>query len=393
MNQSPRDFYSLGIAPGILDMLDTMNFKIPTPIQHKAIPPITRGDDIIGIAQTGTGKTLAFGIPMVQSLAQKKGQALILVPTRELAIQVDNSLKEIADRFSLNRSVLIGGASMTHQMDSLKKNPRIFIATPGRLMDHLERRSLSLSGVRIVILDEADRMLDMGFVRAIERILKMVPRERQTLLFSATMPEAVMKIASAHMKLPIHLEIAPSGTAAERVTQELFILKKELKNQLLQRILNEYKGSILIFSRTKHGAAKITRTIRTFGHKVAEIHSNKTLGQRRHALEGFKSGIFRVLVATDIAARGIDVAGIELVVNYDLPDDAENYVHRIGRTGRAGHEGHAISFAMPDQRNEVKKIESLIRMAIPISNHPEVPMENFAKPRIIFSAGHHRRRR
>ncbi len=393
MHQQNYDFYSLGIAPKILETLDKMSFKTPTPIQHKAIPPAIEGTDIIGIAQTGTGKTLAFGIPIVQSLAQKKGKALILTPTRELAIQVEESIRAIAHPFGFKTAVLIGGAPMHSQIMALKKDPRIIVATPGRLIDHLEHKNVHLSDVRMLVLDEADRMLDMGFAPQIERILRSVPKERQTMLFSATIPAAIVKIAANHMKLPVHLEIAPSGTAAERVTQELFIVKRESKNDLLRKILDQYRGSVLIFSRTKWGATKINKAIRGMGHKSAEIHSDRTLGQRRQALEGFKAGAYRVLVATDIAARGIDVVGIELVLNYDLPDDTENYVHRIGRTGRAGHEGHAISFAMPDQRNEVREIEELIRTAIPISDHPEVPIERFAKPQTVFSSRGFKRRR
>ena len=391
--QLHQDFYCLGIAPNILSTLDRMNFKVPTPIQHKAIPVALKGDDIIGIAQTGTGKTLAFGIPTVQSLVQKKGQALIMVPTRELALQVDESIRKIATPFALKTVVLIGGAPMHSQISVLKKDPRIIIATPGRLIDHMQQKTITLERVRIMILDEADRMLDMGFAPQIEKILRTIPKERQTMLFSATMPQPIVKMASIHMKLPVHLEIAPSGTASERVSQELFIVKKEEKNNLLKKILEEYQGSVLVFSRTKHGATKITKAIKNMGHKAAEIHSDRTLGQRRHALEGFKSGSYRILVATDIAARGIDVTGIELVINFDLPEDADNYVHRIGRTGRAGHEGHAISIATPDQRNDVRKIEAVIKMAIPISQHPEISVENFIKPQTIASAGYRGRSR
>lgn len=393
MHQQNHDFYSLGIAPKILETLDRMKFTVPTPIQHKAIPAAISGSDLIGIAQTGTGKTLAFGIPLLQSLAQQKGRALILVPTRELAAQVDDSLRGLAHAFGIKTTVLIGGAPMHSQIMSLKRDPRVIVATPGRLIDHLEQRNIYLQDVRILVLDEADRMLDMGFAPQIERVLKTVPKERQTMLFSATMPAAIMKMAAQHMKLPVHLEVAPSGTAAERVTQELFIVKKEAKSTLLKTILDQYHGPILIFSRTKWGATKIAKAIKGMGHKAAEIHSDRTLGQRRQALEGFKSGMYRVLVATDIAARGIDVTGIEVVINYDLPDDAENYVHRIGRTGRAGHEGHAISFATPDQRTEVRNIEEVIRTAIPISEHPELPVERFAKPQSVFSSKGFKRRR
>ena len=373
-------FDGLGIAPQILEILDQLKFKTPTPIQQKAILPAIEGKDLAGIAQTGTGKTLAFAIPIVQRLAQKKGKALVLVPTRELASQVDETFQKVGPPFGIKTAVVIGGASMSEQVKSLRRNPRVIIATPGRLIDHMEQRSVMLADVSVLVLDEADRMLDMGFLPQIERILKFVPRERQTMLFSATMPEAITKIAASYMKLPIHVEIAPSGTLAEKLTQELFIVKKETKNELLKKLLAQYKGSVLIFSRTKLGANKITKRVRDMGHHAAEIHSDRTLGQRKEALQGFKSGRYRVLVATDIAARGIDVTGIELVLNYDLPEDAENYVHRIGRTGRAGHQGHAISFATPDQRNDVQSIERLIRTALPISEHPEIPIERFAAP-------------
>ena len=379
-------FYSLGIAPKLLEILDRMKFTIPTPIQHKAIPIAIEGKDVMGIAQTGTGKTLAFGIPMVQRLAQKPGRGLVLVPTRELALQVGETFHKIGHPFGMRSAILIGGASMYNQIEALRKNPRILIATPGRLIDHLQQRNVRLNDVNILVLDEADRMLDMGFQPQIERILHTVPKERQTMLFSATMPQEIMRIAATYMKLPVSVEIAKSGTVAERVTQELFIVKQEAKRELLGKLLQQYHGSVLLFSRTKIGAYKITKALRTMGHHVAEIHSDRSLSQRREALEGFKSGKYRILVATDIAARGIDVTGIELVINYDLPDDAENYIHRIGRTGRAGHEGHAISFATSDQRNDVQNIEKLMGSVLPISEHPEIPSERFAKPRVVFSS-------
>jgi ATP-dependent RNA helicase RhlE len=377
VSQPPESFYGLGIAPKILDILERIKFKVPTPIQLKAIPLAIEGKDIVGVAQTGTGKTHAFAVPMVQSLAQKKGKGLVLAPTRELAIQIDEAFHIIARPFGIKTACLIGGASMYEQVRALHKNPRVVIATPGRLIDHLNQRNVSLNDVVMLVLDEADRMLDMGFAPQVEKILRFLPRERQTMLFSASIPKEVMGIAAKHMKLPVSVEIAPSGTAAEHVTQELFIVRKDAKLRLLGKLLAQYHGAILLFSRTKHNARKIVIAIRNMGYRAAEIHSNRSLLQRREALEGFKSGKYKVLVATDIASRGIDVTGIELVVNYDLPEDAQNYVHRIGRTGRAGHKGHAISFATPDQSRDVRNIEKLIRTSLPISKHPEISHEQF----------------
>jgi ATP-dependent RNA helicase RhlE len=383
-NRQTNGFDGLGIAPGLLAALDRLKFSTPTPIQAKSIPTAMEGKDLIGVAQTGTGKTLAFGIPMIQRLAQIKGQGLIILPTRELALQVEEHLHKIGGGIGLRTAVLIGGASMNVQIQHLRKNPHIIIATPGRLIDHLNQRTMDLNGVKILVLDEADRMLDMGFAPQINKILAAVPRERQTMLFSATMPDEIARLASKYMKLPVRIEVARAGTAAERVEQEIFFVSKEEKPRLLDKLLSEYHGSVLVFSRTKFGAKKITRNVNSMGHRAAEIHSNRSLNQRREALDGFKSGKYRVLVATDIAARGIDVTGIELVINYDLPDNAEDYVHRIGRTGRAGHAGRAVSFAAPEERNEVREIERLIRLNLPVSKTIELPPARkpvvFAKP-------------
>jgi len=378
-NQGGRSFYGLGIAPKILDILERIKFKIPTPIQFKAIPLAIEGKDVIGIAQTGTGKTHAFAIPMVQRLAKMKGAGLVLVPTRELAVQIDGAFWGIAHSFGMKTACLIGGAPMQGQIQALAKNPRIVIATPGRLLDHMGQWNFLPAEVVMLVLDEADRMLDMGFAPQITKILRFLPKDRQTMLFSATIPKEIMQIAAAYMKLPVSVEIAPSGTTVELVTQELFIVKKEAKLRLLSKLLAQYHGSVLLFSRTKHNAHKITMSIRDMGYSTAEIHSNRSLSQRREALDGFKSGRFKVLVATDIAARGIDVTGIELVINYDLPEDAQIYVHRIGRTARAGCRGHAISFATPDQSRDVRDIEKLIRSTLPVSKHPEIPSEEFAE--------------
>ncbi|MDI6757107.1 MAG: DEAD/DEAH box helicase [Endomicrobiia bacterium] len=387
MNQSTDGFYGLGIAPGLLDALSKHGFKIPTPIQRKAIPIAIEGKDIIGIAQTGTGKTIAFGIPMIQRLAKEKGRALVIVPTRELAIQVNAHLEVFARELGMRTSVLIGGEPIIGQVFSLRKNPRIIVATPGRLLDHTSSHHVRLDDVHTLVLDEADRMLDMGFAPQIESILDIIPKERQTMLFSATIPDRILHIASRHMKLPVSTEIAPTGTAAEGVSQEIFVVNKEVKVRLLGEILKKYTGSALVFSRTKRGATQIVRKVRAMGHAAAEIHADRSLSQRKEALEGFKSGKYRVLIATDIAARGIDVSDIELVINYDLPDDADNYVHRIGRTGRAGKAGHAISLATPEQERDVREIEKLIRKNIPRSKHPAVPSAGFSAAAAAQSAG------
>ncbi len=366
-------FAGLGIAPTILDALLAAGFKKPTSIQHKVIPFANEGKDVIGIAQTGTGKTLAFGIPLLgQILKNPTKKGLVILPTRELALQVDESLRKISRSFGIKTAVLIGGTGMYPQIKAIRDNPHIIIGTPGRINDHLERRTLNLGNVGVLVLDEADRMLDMGFAEQVKRILQTVPKERQTMLFSATMPEDIARIASHHMKLPLRIEIARAGTTAKNIDQELFVVKKDQKFQLLRKILEEYKGSVLIFLRIKFNAKKICDDLRRIGIPAAEIHSNRSLGQRKEALEGFKTGRYRVLVATDIASRGIDVRGIELVINFDLPENSEDYVHRIGRTGRAGMSGKAISFALPDQGKKVREIERLTRVFLPISKLPDL---------------------
>lgn len=374
-------FDGMGIAPEILEMLDNLKFEHPTPIQHKAIPVAVDGADVIGVAQTGTGKTLAFTIPVVQRLSQKKGQCLVVVPTRELAYQVNETFKKITKLVHMNTSVVIGGVSISPQIKALRQNPEIIVGTPGRLLDHMKRKTLKLDKVQALILDEADRMLDMGFKPDIERIIRSLPKKRQTMLFSATIPREIVEMGTTHMKLPVHIEVAPSGTTAENIDQEIFIVQKRSKFKLLAKLLEQHRGSVLLFTRTKRAASRIKQRLKKIHQKAAEMHSDRTLRQRREALKGFKNGKYRILVATDIAARGIDVIGIETVINYDLPDDTQNYVHRVGRTGRAGHTGRAISFATPDQGNNVKNIENLIKTVLPVSEHPELPKEKFVEGR------------
>ncbi|MDD2696965.1 MAG: DEAD/DEAH box helicase [Candidatus Pacebacteria bacterium] len=389
--QQNSSFYGLGIAPGILEILKKIRYVTPTPIQYQSIPIAIQGKDIVGIAQTGTGKTLAFGIPMIQRLASTKGLGLVLLPTRELALQIDAEIRKVGNYLGLRTAVLIGGVPIGPQIASIRRNPHIIMATPGRLIDHLHQRTVTLKNVNILILDEADRMLDMGFLPQIREILRAVPRERQTMLFSATISPEIMSIASANMKFPIRVEIAPTGTTVESVSQDIFIVAREEKLRLLEKVLAQYSGPTLIFTRTKYGAHRIARAISQMGYSAAEIHSNRTFPQRKIALDGFKSGKYRVLVATDIMARGIDVIGIELVINYDLPSQAEDYVHRIGRTARAGMKGRAISFVTPSEQGEIRAIEWLIRKKLNVSTIPEFPTRQFPKPRLVYSSRKYRR--
>lgn len=373
LKETELTFGGLGIAPKLLDVLLKSGFKTPTSIQHRAIPAAVEGNDIIGIAQTGTGKTLAFGIPLVQQILKAgEGRGLIILPTRELALQVNESIQKIGREFGIRTVVLIGGSPIRSQIRAIQDNPHIVIGTPGRIIDHIKQRTLNLNGVTTLILDEADRMFEMGFAPQVNRILREVPKERQTMLFSATMPDGIVKIASNHMKLPVRVEIARPGTAAENIEHELYVVKKDQKIPLLIKLLEECKGSALVFLRMKFGAKRVCSGLRNIGISAAEIHSNRTLGQRKEALEGFKLGKYRVLVATDIASRGIDVKGIELVINFDLPENPEDYVHRIGRTGRAGMAGKAISFVLPDQGFKVREIEKLTRLYLPISKLPDL---------------------
>lgn len=348
-------------------------------MQKQAIPVGIEGRDIIAVAQTGTGKTIAFGVPMVQRLAENPdGRGLVVVPTRELAYQVNEAIQPISQANRMRTAVIIGGASMEPQIRALARHPQIIIATPGRLLDHLKHRTISLSKVEILVLDEADRMLDMGFAPDINRIIAALTHQHQTMLFSATMPREIIAIARKHMHDPVHIEVARSGASPDEISHELFFVDNRDKSQLLEFLLRKRTGSTLIFTKTKHGASKLARRIMAMGHSVTEIHSNRSLKQRFSALDGFKGGEFRVLVATDIAARGIDVTDIALVINYDLPSTSEDYVHRIGRTGRAGRNGHAISFATFDQENEVGDIEKLMNTSLPVSQLPFTPSHRTA---------------
>ena len=374
--RSKNGFDELGIAPSLIKAISRLNFENPTPVQKDAIPVGLRGDDIIAVAQTGSGKTLAFGIPMLQLLSMsKRGTGLVVVPTRELAIQVEESIQAISGPVNIRSAVLIGGASMSVQRNVLRKNPRIIIATPGRLMDHIEKKTVDLSNVEVFVLDEADRMLDMGFIPDIKKIMKSIPDKRQTMLFSATMPKEIEAIAEKLMEAPIRIEVDRSGATPTEVSHEIFFVNKQEKSRLLAVKLKQCFGPVLVFTKTKWMAKKLTGKVNSMGFATAQIHSNRSQEQRRSALEGFRRGRYQVLIATDIAARGIDVTGIEMVINYDMPANSEDYVHRIGRTGRAGKTGHAVSFATTDQKATIRDIERFMKTELAISALPTLPSE------------------
>jgi ATP-dependent RNA helicase RhlE len=367
-NSIPQGFRALALSSKLHDTLDHLRFVEPTPIQAKAIPHALEGRDLIGIAQTGTGKTLAFGLPIIHRLREQSGPALVLVPTRELALQVEDVFRKVGGRLGVKTAVLIGGAPMNKQIGQLRAHPQVIVATPGRLEDHMQQGTVDLRHVSVVVLDEADRMLDMGFAPAIRRILDVTPRDRHTMLFSATMPSEIADLASRYLRDPIRVEVERPGTTAELVSQELLVVEKADKPEMLRTLLYAHRGTALVFARTRHGARKVAKHVREMGHTAAELHSDRTLSQRKSALEGFKSGQYRVLVATDIAARGIDVKDISVVINFDLPDNPDDYVHRIGRTGRAGSPGRAITIATPEQSKDVRDIEKSIRAQIPLSD-------------------------
>jgi len=364
-------FSDLGLSTDLLKVLERLNFTTPTPIQQKAIPLALEGKDVIGVAQTGTGKTFAFALPMIQNILQNNETGLIVVPTRELAFQVREEIDKAGGRLGFKTALLIGGANIGQQIRSLRRNPHIVVATPGRLIDHIERKTVRLNKVCMLVLDEADRMLDMGFAPQINQILKAVPDERQTMLFSATIPEAVAKIGRGYMQDPVHVEVAPTGTSAKNIKQGVYYIDASKKFDLLQALLRQYEdGPVLVFCRTKHGTQKMARVLNRDGYRTEELHSNRSLNQRRYALANFKSGKSRTLIATDVAARGLDVKEIALVVNYDIPERNEDYVHRIGRTGRAGHTGCAVSFVMPEQFRDLKAIERLVGIDIEVLEGP-----------------------
>ena len=360
-------FKELKISEPILKALVNKKYDTPTPIQKQAIPVALSNRDLLGIAQTGTGKTAAFAIPIIQKLNQErlKGcrreiKALILTPTRELAIQIDESFSDYGRYTDLRHTVIFGGVNQNPQVEKLRQRTDILIATPGRLLDLINQKHITLNHIQFFVLDEADRMLDMGFIHDIKRLLPMLPKQKQTLFFSATMPVTISKLAKTILHNPVKVEVAPVSSVVDTIEQHLYLVEKPMKSDLLFTILKkEQDKSVLVFSRTKHGADKIAKTLNKKGIGCEAIHGNKTQGARQRALSNFKSGKTRVIIATDIAARGIDIANLGMVINYDLPDVAETYVHRIGRTGRAGNSGMALTFCSQDEQVIVRDIQKL----------------------------------
>ncbi|MBH0188551.1 MAG: DEAD/DEAH box helicase [Nitrospira sp.] len=370
------NFHALGLSEAILQDLAAAGFSSPTPIQEQAIPPALAGRDVIGCAQTGTGKTAAFVIPMVERLAAlPKGQpqALILAPTRELALQTLTTIEKLGRSRRISATVIVGGADMQAQVRGLRQRPEILVATPGRLLDHMWSGNILLSSIKMLVLDEADRMLDMGFAPQINQILDALPEERQTLLFSATLPADMARLVQASVNNPVRVMVAPSATTADGVTQAVHHISHDAKGDLLLSLLGSDKDTALVFTRTKHRADRLGRMLGSAGHRVAVLHGDRSLSQRRAALEGFKRGTFRVLVATDIAARGIDVANIGHVINFDLPNCPEDYVHRIGRTARMKTTGRATSFVTREDHQQLQDIERLLGHAVPLAPGSNAP--------------------
>lgn len=371
------NFTDLQLIEPIAKAIHEQGYVNPTPIQEKSIPEILKGKDFLGCAQTGTGKTAAFAIPILQNLTKNKTpnkniKALILTPTRELAIQIEENIKAYGKYLPLKHLVIFGGVKQGNQEAALKKGVDILVATPGRLLDFISQGIISLKNLEIFVLDEADRMLDMGFVHDVKRIIKLLPQKRQTLFFSATMPAEIQKLADSILNNPVKVEVTPVSSTAETIKQSVYMVEREDKINLLVHILkNDISDSVLVFSRTKHGANKIAQKLQKSNISTEAIHGDKSQNARQNALNNFKSGKTRILVATDIAARGIDIDELKYVINFELSDVSETYVHRIGRTGRAGAEGTSISFVDGLDLLNLKNTEKLIGMKIPVvKNHP-----------------------
>ncbi len=372
-------FNELDLIEPILNALKTKGYSIPTPIQQQAIPIILSGSDIMGCAQTGTGKTAAFAIPILQNLiknkraeGRRKIHTLILTPTRELAIQIEENIKDYGSNLDVRHAVVFGGVSQLKQVNQLKSGIDILVATPGRMLDLQQQGFIDLRFLEVFVLDEADRMLDMGFIHDVKKVIKLIPTKRQTLFFSATMPKEIKTLASTILTNPKQVVVTPVSSTAETIEQELYHVLTAQKKDLLLHLLEELKnGSALVFTRTKHGADKVVKILAKANISAAAIHGNKSQNARQNALNNFKNKELRVLVATDIAARGIDIDELALVINYEIPNIPETYVHRIGRTGRAGASGKAISFCDKEEQAYIRDIQKLIGLQIPVvKKHP-----------------------
>jgi ATP-dependent RNA helicase RhlE len=361
-------FESLGLSGAVLDAVRDAGYSEPTPVQQQAVPLVLKGRDVIGLAQTGTGKTAAFTLPIIERLigGPRRTRVLILTPTRELCVQVEESFRKYAKHAPVGVASVFGGVPLDPQEKQLRRGVDVVVATPGRLIDHLERRNVDFEDLEVLVLDEADRMLDMGFAPQINRIVSGVPAYRQTLLFSATMPPEVEALARKYLRKPIVVQVGRRSAAASTVKHFVYPVPRDRKSALLAELLqHEALDSVLVFTRTKHGADRVVRHLQRDGINAAAMHADKTQAQRMRALHEFKNGNVRVLVATDIAQRGLDISGISHVINYDVPQQAEDYVHRIGRTGRAANEGDAFTFMSPDEIAMVRLIERVIGQEIP----------------------------
>jgi ATP-dependent RNA helicase RhlE len=370
------DFDMLGLAPRLIAVLKEQGITDPTPIQTQAIPHAMNGRDVMGLAQTGTGKTAAFGLPMIHALMKagvkpnpKAVRGLVLAPTRELAKQIADNLTAYTKGSHLKVALVVGGAGIVAQTKRLAGGVDLLVATPGRLIDLLDRRAVRLDETIYLVLDEADQMLDMGFIHALRRIAPLLAKDRQTMMFSATMPKLMSELADAFLTDAVRVQVNPPGQAVKKIAQSVHFVAQAAKTDLLVELLDKHRDELaLVFGRTKHGCEKLYKTLEAKGFAAASIHGNKSQGQRERAIEAFKAGKVRVLVATDVAARGIDIPGVRHVYNYDLPNVAENYVHRIGRTARAGAEGSAIALVAPDEMIELQDIEKAMKEAIPVAS-------------------------
>lgn len=366
-------FKNLGLSNNLLKAIEKKGYTTPSPIQEKAIPPVLEGKDVLASAQTGTGKTAGFTLPLLHLLSEQKTlrhrpvRALILTPTRELAAQIFANVKEYSEFLDLRSAVIFGGVNQKPQIANLKRGMDVLVATPGRLLDLHNQRFLSLDKVEIFVLDEADRMLDMGFLRDIERVMKLIPAKRQNLMFSATFSKDIKKLAHGILNNPVQVEATPENTAVEVIQQKVYRVAKGKKTGLIIKLISDGNWQqVLVFTRTKHGANNLCKKMIAAGISAAAIHGNKSQGARTKALEGFKKGTLRVLVATDIAARGLDIPLLPHVINFEIPNISEDYVHRIGRTGRAGASGEAVSLVSADETSYLKDIQKLIGMQIPV---------------------------